>query len=853
MPSILADYEYDIFISYRQKDNHSDQWVTIFVQALKEELDATFKEDISIYFDENPHDGLHEHHEVDGSLKEKLKCLILIPVVSQTFCDPKAFAWEHEFKVFIEQAGNDQFGLKTKLSGGNVANRVLPIRIHDLDNEDVSLFESEIGGVMRSIDFIYQQTGVNRPLRANEENPSGNQNHTFYLDQVNKVANAIKDIISGLKAADSQTSEAQRPDESESSRPKKTRLTSEIKQRNVLRASLVYILAALVFWKVADIGIGLLNLPENTLQLISLALIVFFPIAMLMAWLYERSPQGFIKTGSTASRENPFTDVQKKPLTSNTFIVLLMATVAALFFIYPQAESGTALDNEEIDKSIAVIPFDDMSQGGDQQYFADGVMEDILTQLQKMGELRVTSKTSVEQYRNTTKSTPEIGRELNVNYILEGSVRKAGNQIMITAQLIRTGTDTHIWADNYTSEYTANELFEIQRQIAESIVSELKLKISPEKVADITQAQTDNSIAYEHYIKGRQFYSVRNKDANEKAIKELKLAIDIDVKYAAAYGMLSSAFTQRVSPYGFEASWIDSARVYAEMGLQYDVNCAECYKALGLVSGVKKGAAYYEKALALNPNYVTAHNNIITNYLRLGDFNSALKHIDKSYLYYQKNSDLARLYHFLGDYEKGAKYYENDLRGYWPYRYLARILQDEGNYKRYKEITDVAYRLSENTTAYNWDEVIYYSMRGDYQESINHFELKFDEQFNFSYLTADWIIHSYFKAGNIFKARNLCNKVLDGRGGGDVSDNIIRNITLAHIYSILGDEDKAIDYLEVAIDNNWLRRDIGKDIFLELLYEHPRFPDLVIKQQKKREEVMALVATWNFPEPEDLK
>ena len=100
MPSIISDYEYDIFISYRQKDNHSDQWVTIFVQALKEELDATFKEDISIYFDENPHDGLHEHHEVDGSLKEKLKCLILIPVVSQTFCDPKAFAWEQEFKVF---------------------------------------------------------------------------------------------------------------------------------------------------------------------------------------------------------------------------------------------------------------------------------------------------------------------------------------------------------------------------------------------------------------------------------------------------------------------------------------------------------------------------------------------------------------------------------------------------------------------------------------------------------------------------------------------------------------------------------------------------------------------------------
>jgi len=201
MAATIPGYEYDIFISYRQNDNH-DAWVTKFVEALDKELKATLKNEVSIYFDENPHDGLHEHHEVDASLREKLKCLILIPVVSQTFCDPKSFAWEHEFKVFVEQAGRDQFGLKVKLPGGNVANRVLAIRIHDLDNKDVGLFEAEIGSVMRSIDFIYQETGVNRPLRANEENPSANQNHTFYLNQVNKVANAIKGIISGMQSGE---------------------------------------------------------------------------------------------------------------------------------------------------------------------------------------------------------------------------------------------------------------------------------------------------------------------------------------------------------------------------------------------------------------------------------------------------------------------------------------------------------------------------------------------------------------------------------------------------------------------------------------------------------------------------
>ena len=133
MASIIPGYEYDIFISYRQKDNKHDGWVTEFVDNLKGELEATFKEEISVYFDINPHDGLLETHDVDASLKEKLKCLIFIPIISRTYCDPKSFAWEHEFKAFIELASHDQFGLKIKLPNGNVASRVLPIRIHDLN------------------------------------------------------------------------------------------------------------------------------------------------------------------------------------------------------------------------------------------------------------------------------------------------------------------------------------------------------------------------------------------------------------------------------------------------------------------------------------------------------------------------------------------------------------------------------------------------------------------------------------------------------------------------------------------------------------------------------------------------
>ena len=199
MASLLPGFEYDIFISYRQKDNKGDRWVSEFVQALKNELESTFKEEISVYFDINPHDGLLETHDVDASLKEKLKCLIFVPIISRTFCDPKSFAWEHEFKAFVELASKDRFGLKVKLPNGNVTSRVLPIQIHEITADDKAQIEKELGGILRAIEFIYKEPGVNKPLTANDDEKL-NLNKTKYRIQINKVANAIDEIINSLKS-----------------------------------------------------------------------------------------------------------------------------------------------------------------------------------------------------------------------------------------------------------------------------------------------------------------------------------------------------------------------------------------------------------------------------------------------------------------------------------------------------------------------------------------------------------------------------------------------------------------------------------------------------------------------------
>ena len=210
MASIITSFEYDIFISYRQNDNKYDGWVTEFVNNLNKELEATLKDKVNVYFDANPHDGLLETHSVDHSLESKLKCLIFIPIFSKTYCDTMGFAWTHEFVAFIEKAKQDQFGLNIKLNSGNVSSRVLPVRIHDLDADDVKLAESYLGAI-RSVDFIYRSPGVNRSLRPWDDDVIKNTKQPYYRDQINKVANAIDEILRGMKQAEKNKSNEKIP------------------------------------------------------------------------------------------------------------------------------------------------------------------------------------------------------------------------------------------------------------------------------------------------------------------------------------------------------------------------------------------------------------------------------------------------------------------------------------------------------------------------------------------------------------------------------------------------------------------------------------------------------------------
>lgn len=577
MPSLLPGFSYDIFISYRQKDNRGDKWVSEFVSTLKRELDATLKEDISIYFDENPNDGVLEMHQVDKSLEGKLRCLIFIPIISQTYCDPKSFAWKDEFCAFNNNARQDSMGRDIRLASGNVASRILPVRIHDLDSKDRALFETELGTPLRSIDFIFKAPGVNRPLTPQDKKEE-NQNKTFYKDQVNKVANVVKELLAAM--VDPMI--AVEPGQKISTPPVKSEtILAKVIQRGLPRVALVYAVFALLLLQLYQTIFTRLQLPAWSYSALLVILIGGFPLALFLAWRYEFSPSGIILTGSVLSASNPYSSARKKPMTGNVVLIVLLGALGLQYFLSSQPTAASQHAN-----SIAVLYFDNISNDPEQEVFTDGITEEITAHLSRIRNLRVTSRTSVIQYKGKSNAMNirQMADELGVDHILEGSVRRSGNNLRITAQLIEARTDKHLWTEVYDKEVTVTDVFAIQSEIAKAIARKFNLVISPETVAQLEEVPTQNMQAYELYLKakalppvagfgiGTYYGSVR------KGIALLRQVIALDPEFADAYILQAEMYSS------LENS-SDSAILMAKEGVLINPKSADGYSLLANLTG----------------------------------------------------------------------------------------------------------------------------------------------------------------------------------------------------------------------------------------------------------------------------
>jgi TolB-like protein/Tfp pilus assembly protein PilF len=428
----------------------------------------------------------------------------------------------------------------------------------------------------------------------------------------------------------------------------------ELQRRKVYRVAAAYIIAAGFIIQIGSAVFPAWELPNWTFRLVVVFLLIGFPISLILAWAYDVTPQGIRATPAPGAH-------RRRNLITLIAIGVVVSAVAG-FFILPHALA------RKIDKSIAVMPFENLSEDKENAHFADGIQDDILTNLAKIGDLKVISRISVMAYRGAPHSAREVGKALGVSTILEGSVRRSGNRVRVTVQLIDAANDEHIWANNYDRDL--NDVFAIQTDLAQKIAAELQAKLSPSEKAQIESKPTQNGEAYLAFIQAHNLFVTGMEDIEKlKQSEQLYArAIELDPKFALALARYSQLESWIVHTFDPTMERRQKARALAEQALQlqpdlpeahlamgssyyygdnnYDAaqkefeiarrglpNESEVYLALGSIQRRQgkwaESTANLEKAASLNPKDGWALQNLAFNYQVLRNFDAANKTIDR--------------------------------------------------------------------------------------------------------------------------------------------------------------------------------------------------------------------------------
>jgi TolB-like protein/Tfp pilus assembly protein PilF len=402
-------------------------------------------------------------------------------------------------------------------------------------------------------------------------------------------------------------------------------LFSELKRRNVFRVAIAYTVIAWLLAQVADLAFDNFGTPEWVSKTILFLLVLGFPLAIFFAWAFELTPEG-LKKEKDVVREASITAHTGRKL---DYSIIVLLVIALGYFVWEsriadrslevdqateQVAAATAEDAViENDKSIAVLPFDNRSSREEDEFFTEGIHDDLLTTIAKIGSMKVISRTSVMAYKDTTKNIREIAKELGVANILEGGVQRSGNQVRINVQLIDAATDRHLWAEIYDRELTAENIFSIQSEISKAIADALQATLSPEEQEKLEVVHTHSLEAYESYLLGRKLWTARTADSNAESVKHFQHAIDLDPAYALAYVGLSDAYRFKVYYEGADPGDVfPLARRALETALQINDQLGEAYASLGTLKRNARdysGAdADFRRAIELSPNHLPSYN-----------------------------------------------------------------------------------------------------------------------------------------------------------------------------------------------------------------------------------------------------
>jgi TolB-like protein/Flp pilus assembly protein TadD len=422
-------------------------------------------------------------------------------------------------------------------------------------------------------------------------------------------------------------------------------LFEELKRRNVFRVGIAYAVVAWVLLQVVDLVLDNITAPEWIMKVFMLAVAVGFPVAVIIAWAFEMTPEG-LKRETEVDRSQSITPKTGHKLDRLIIVFLAVAVVVLLAErMYVGDERlpavSTAVDSEKSSadisaqstnpvsraqgNSIAVLPFVNMSADPDNEYFSDGIAEEILNVLARIPELKVAARTSAFAFKGTNINIAEIARTLNVDVVLEGSVRKFGNQVRVTAQLIKAADGYHLWSETYDRELT--NIFAIQDEIAKSIADELKLTLDIDTGVAGNMTGTTSTAAYDAYLRGMNQWHLRTGESLRNSIELFGQAIAIDPKFARAYAGL--ALTYAILDAYTDVPWSETrqkTRLAADQALAIDPGLAEAATALIFTTeDVNEQLAFGRRAIELGPSFATAHQWYAGTIISTGDLDGALE------------------------------------------------------------------------------------------------------------------------------------------------------------------------------------------------------------------------------------
>jgi len=593
-----------------------------------------------------------------------------------------------------------------------------------------------------------------------------------------------------------------------------SRFFQELKRRKVVRVITVYAAAAFVILELMSIVVEPLQLPGWTLSMVIVLLVIGFVIAVILSWIYDVRPEGgWEKTRPAHPSGEKVGQGGSKSWKIASFISFVVIAALIVLNLLPRTDQNQ--ETIDLEKSIAVLPFKNDSNDSTNIYLINGLMESLLDNLQKIEDLRVISRTSVEKYRNNPKTSPEIGKELNANYLVEGSGQKIGDQILLNIQLIDANSDKHLWAERYKRE--VGDIFELQLEVAKSIADEIEAIITPEEAAQIEKIPTQNLEAYDYFLKGMEPFQRGTREGLEEAIPLFERAIELDPEFALAHANIAIAYAF-LDIYQVEKKHADQIDYYADRALLLDPKLSQSLIAKATSHNIRGeyelALPYLEKALEYHPN----SSRVITI---LSDYYTRFVHDSEKYLEYalmgieldiasHDSVDAGYIYLHLsnalmqtGFVNEAEKYIDLSLE-YYPenlYSELLRawiMLAEDGDLLQTRTL--LAEALQKDTSRYDIMKdlgVICYFMQ-DYECAYGYFSLMFE-------ITEAQGLDLYSgekgKMGLIMSKLGMTEEsqqyFQDYLEFAENDPSIYRDLSLAAYYSHMGDTARAIEHMDL--------------------------------------------------------